>query len=173
VKVTVLNKKTLTIIGLVAMLVVAAIINISVRNASQTTDNDSEQNIENQEEVETVAMTAAQILSSYETERRTTRLKELEYLDEILADETVDEETRNLASQQRMQVMENIQQEQVISEVLIGKGFDRVTVVCGADSVNILVDSASLDDSKVAQILDVVLTETDATAENVKIIPLD
>jgi|GEM_PF-4167366 len=157
------------------MLVLAAIINMSVKSKKASVENENEnpQDVENQEEVQTASLTAAQVLSSYEAERRTTRLKELEYLDEILADENTDEETRTLASQQRIEVMKNIQDEQVISEVLIGKGFERVTVVCGSDSVNVLVDGSTLDDAKVAQILDVVLTETEATAENVKIIPLD
>lgn len=177
-KVTVINKKTLTIIGLVAMLVVAAIINIQMSGKKKVATNEADspdaqvENVEEQEEA-TAHSSAVQVLSNYETERRTTRLEELKYLDEIIANETVDEASRSVASQQRIKVMKNIQVEQVISEILIAKGFERVTVVCGTNSVNILVEGNTLDDAKVAQILDVVLTETETTSENVKIIPLD
>lgn len=176
-KITVLNRKSLTIIGLVLLLVIAALINLKLSGKKEVVNQESDTEPKSsQVEIQTstqIQGTNITKLIQYEAERKIERQKELQYLDDIISDKNTDQNTRDLANNQKLLVLSNISIEQVISEILVGKGFNEVTVVCGQESVNVLVEGVDLDDSKVAQILDIAVREANCTPENVKIIPLD
>lgn len=182
-KVAVLNKKILAIIALVILILVTGFINYTLAKKDVAEPNSASENnsivdptedaiIEDDDAI-TVAKSASTRLLQYEAERKIERQKEMQYLNEIIDDDKTDEETRTLANQQKLKLTQAINHEKTISEILVGKGFNEVTVVCGESTINVLIDQVDATDAKIAQILDVVIRETGTATENIKIIPVD
>ena len=182
-KVAVFNKKVLAIIALVILIIVTGFINYSLAkkgeaDPSNTTENNSivdpseEASMEEEDAIE-VSKSASTRLLQYEAERKIERQKEMQYLNDMINDEKTDEETRTLANQQKLKLTTAISHEKTISEILVGKGFNEVTVVCGESSINVLIDQKDATDAQIAQILEVVIRETGTATENIKIIPVD
>ncbi len=180
-KVAVLNKKILAIIALVILILVTGFINYTLAMKNEDNPNSTENNsiVDPSEEANaedssvTVAKSASTRLLQYEAERKIERQKEMQYLNEIIDDEKTDEETRAIANQQKIKLTTAISHEKTISEILVGKGFNEVTVVCGESSINVLIDQVDATDAQIAQILEVVIRETSTATENIKIIPVD
>ena len=59
----------------------------------------------------------------------------------------------------------------LLEGLLKAKGFEDVFVTLSDESINVVVKDAELNQSEVAQILELVQRETSASAQNVKIIP--
>ncbi len=70
----------------------------------------------------------------------------------------------------KMEIVANMELETTLEGLLVAKGFEDAIVTFGTTSVNIVVKDTELTQAKVAQILDVVTTETQYTAGEVKII---
>jgi len=180
-KVAILNKKVLAIIGLAVLLIVAGYINYKLADKDVNSDNDNVVDVAEQDEtavidesIETSAgMSTTQQLLQYEAERKIERQKELMYLDEIIDGKDSNDASVQTAVDQKLRIVSAMEHEQTITELLIAKGFNDIVVVCGQDSVNVIVGEQTLNDEQVARILNVVIEETGTGAENVKIIPID
>ena len=106
---------------------------------------------------------------SFRQERSDTRALEIEYLDEVIATSGSDAETLADAQEQKLALVENMETELTVESLIKAKGFHDAAVTFHAGSVNVIVDSEALDDSQVAQILDIVMRETGESADNIKI----
>lgn len=178
-KVTVLNKKVLAVIALAVLLVIAGFINYklagdkntdvdNVEVSGESTDSDGEDTV-----TVSTQYTTSQRLLQYEAQRKIERQKELLYLEEIIDDENSDEASLQAAIEEKLRIIESMEYEQVITELLIAKGFSDALVVCGESSVNVIVGQENISNEHVAQILSVVIEETGKSAEEVKIIPIE
>jgi stage III sporulation protein AH len=177
-KVKVFSKRALTIIGLVVLLVITGIINIALTNDKPDTPAPTtEVSVDNQDNGDydniTVTNSAAQTITQYEVQRKIDRQKELQYLNEIIADDTADSKTVSTANDEKLLLISAMDNENVIAEILVAKGFKDIAVVCGKDSVNVMVKKKDITDAKIAQILDVVLRETSVKSDRIKIIPVE
>lgn len=108
----------------------------------------------------------------FRQDRDSVREKEAEYLAVVAQDKESDEEVRAQAQEQILQLSKAMEQEVLIEGLIKAKGFDQAAVTIQQGSVNVVVGKRELKDSEVAQILDIVCTESGEKAENVKIIPL-
>lgn len=176
-KVKVFSKRVLTIAGLVVLLVITGIINIALSGGkSDLAPTENEMPVQNsQESIDAIAidMSASKTIMQYEAQRKIDRQKELQYLNEIIADDNVDAKTSTTANDEKLSLVSAMDNENIITQLLGAKGFDDIAVVCGKDSVNVMINKKDISDAKIAQILDVVLRETLVTSDRVKIIPVD
>ena len=109
-------------------------------------------------------------LAVFRANRDATREKELQYLTEMIADENVDSDTKASAQEQKLALIDAMEKEMVIEGLLQAKGFKGVAVTVKKGSVNIVVDRETLSDTEIAQILDIAMTETGESAENIKVL---
>ncbi len=176
-KVQVFSKRALTIIGLVALLVIAGIINIALSKNSTKSDQETNdiaaQSEKSSEEVIAVVSSSAKTIMQYEAQRKIDRQKELQYLNEIITDENTDSKTMSTANNEKLILISAMDNENIITEILSSKGFKNIAVVCGNESVNVMINKKDVSDAKIAQILDVVLRETTVKSDRIKIIPVD
>lgn len=107
----------------------------------------------------------------FRTDRDSVREKELEYLQTIVADASTDADTKKEAQQQQLNLVDYMEKEVTIEGLIKAKGFSDVAVTISSGSVNVVVEAETLDDTQVAQILDIVKTESGQPAENIKIMP--
>lgn len=109
--------------------------------------------------------------SAYRTERAQTREQELSYIDAVAASAEADDETKAQAQEQKLALTANMEKE-LTSEGLISTklGLDAVvTVKDGA--VNVVVNKKELSTDEVAQIAEILKTETGQSANTIKIMP--
>ncbi len=79
-------------------------------------------------------------------------------------------ETRDKALSEIMQIASDIEIETTVEEMIKAKGFEDCVAIISGDNINVIVKSDGLLTSEVAQITDIVKSETGYTAENIRIV---
>ena len=163
---TKLNKKALTLAGVMLILAGAVVANILI-----TQKNGSEDAVAASASADGDAAAASTQLSFFESfrnERDSTRSQEIAYIDTII-EQGADAETMADAQQQKMDIVDAMEKEMTVESLIKAKGFTDVAVTLHAGSVNVVIASESLTDEQVAQVLDIVVRETGEKAENIKV----
>ena len=115
--------------------------------------------------------TTETFFSTYRTDREETRAQELEYLDEIIASASSTETAIASAEEQKLQITGAMETELVFEGLIKSKGFQYCVVTMSTENVNVVVmdEEVSLEDA--AQIMDIIVSETDFEAPDIVIIP--
>lgn len=154
------KKKKFIILGvMVVLLGVTAYLNVALNNKVVETSTNT--------------MSTQSFFTSYREDRQSTRDQEVAYYDAIIASETTSEENKALAEEKRLEIIAQMEKELVIENLIKAKGFQDVIVTNSSDNINIVVKSAELQSSEVAQIVSVVQEQTKADIDNIKIIPVE
>jgi len=172
------GKKRILIIAAAALLLIIAVYfnyRLNSEDITQSTENaggilfesSSAQQVNAVEDSSIYAGT--DYFESFRNNRENVRSKELEYLSSIINDSRTDPETLKDAQEQKIEIVNNMEKEFTVESMLIAKGFKDAAVTLHQGSVNVIVDSEPLTAEQAAQILDIVLRETDVLAENVKV----
>lgn len=158
-----LNRRTMTLLGVSLLLLAAVAANVIMNRNEQRTSQASTAAV-------SVSAPGAQgsFFDMYRSERDSVRTQELAYLDAIVA-QGGDEATLSEAQKQKMTLVGCMESELNTENLIRAKGFEEVIVSMHNGSVNVIVDADALTDEQVAQILDIVLRETGETAENIKV----
>ncbi|MCL2672562.1 MAG: SpoIIIAH-like family protein [Clostridiales bacterium] len=161
-----LNKRVLTLVGVCVLLVGAIVANIVLNNR----DGRAVETAGGGKSADSVATSTigGNFFEIYRNERDSVRTQEIAYLDAIVA-QGADPETLSDAQRQKLTLINCMELELTLESLVRAKGFMEVAVSMHEGSVNVIVGAASLTDEQVAQILDIVLTETGEKAENVKV----
>lgn len=101
--------------------------------------------------------------------RETSREEGIELLQDTLADVTLSEDARRQTLEKLESVTDAITQEARIESLLVAKGFEDCVVYLSGDEANVVVKAAELSQEQTCQILDIVLAQSDASAEKVNI----
>lgn len=168
-------KKYLLIVLLVAVVFGAGYLNYTLGiNAQNDTLNDMisvEADSQNtNSDIETNASVGMDYFAEYKTNREDTRQKEIAYLEEIITDERSDKETLADAQSQKLAIVGSMEKELTLEGVLNAKGFGETLVTVSTGSVNVVLKNKEISQEQAAQILDIVQTETNEPAKNIKII---
>lgn len=155
-------KKVIILCSMVALLVLTGVLNFAL-NSDWFSKTDEGQ-VTGGDVVET-------FFNTYRTSRETARAEEMSYLDAIIASETSTEEAKATAETMRQDLLNNIEAELVIESLIKAKGFDDAVVTMSTNNVNVIINKSELESQEVAQILNVILEETDYTASEVVVVP--
>ena len=163
-----IKKKTLIITGMVALLLVTGYVNYSLNNkaAAKTAAKPAATATAAADDAQT-----GNFFADFRTERTKNREQEMIYLDSIIADEAANADAVREAQNLKLEITRSMEAETTIEGMLKSKGFAEAVVTFSSDSVNVVVGQNELTQQQVAQVLDIVRTETGAKAENVKVIP--
>ncbi|MBR4434635.1 MAG: SpoIIIAH-like family protein [Clostridia bacterium] len=167
-----LTKKGIIALALLAALLVGAVyLNIQLNSRPE---DGGEQNRDalNKESGEAKPVNAdvySGYFSSFRNERNVVRAQEIEYLRMIIDEETSDAETIKGAQDRLMELVSNMEKEFAIESQIRSKGFLDAAVTFRNDAITVVIDGASLSDEEVARILDIVKSETGASASAVRI----
>ncbi len=169
---TKLNKKVLTLCGVVVVLIAAVVVNQVVMK-NQTKDGGKAAAVQaNSDSVSEASsggvMQQLSFFESFRSERDTTRAQEIAYIDSII-EQGADAETMADAQQQKLSIVDNMEKEMTIESLLKAKGFADAAVTLHSGSVNVILSAETLTDEQVAQVLDIIVRETGEKTENVKI----
>lgn len=115
-------------------------------------------------------MSTDNYFQDYKANRESVREKEVSYLDSIIADENSDAETIKDAQDQKIQIVQQMENELTIEGLLMASGFDDAIVTVQSGSVNVVIKAAQISKEDAAKILEIVRQETGEPAQNIKVI---
>lgn len=111
--------------------------------------------------------------TTYRTDRQSTRDEEMAYYDAIIASATSSAEAKATAEAKKVSMVENMEMELITEGLIKARGFEDVVVTSSASCVNVIVKSAELTSSEVAQIVSIIQEQSGASLDNIKIIPVE
>lgn len=156
------KKKIFVLVGMVALLAAAAVLNIFLnRTPAQAQPGSGD------------GATAASFFETYRTERKTTRDQSMLYYDAIIANEASTAEAIADAEAAKLALTRNMEVELVIEGLIKALGFEDAVVTNTTENINVIVKAPELTSAEAAQILDIITTETEKTALDVRIIPVE
>lgn len=153
------TKKIIVLSVMVALLVATGVLNWALNDRLTASDP-----------IDANAVTET-FFSAYRSEREATRESEFLYLDAIISSETSSEAAKTAAEEQKLGLVERMEKEMQLESLVKAKGFEDAIVTVSDSGVNVVVGTAELTAEQAAQIYDIVRSETDLTAGDVKIIP--
>lgn len=153
------GKKIAIILSMVAILAIAAVVNVTLLTGNKGNGDD------------TVVQTG--FFQTSKLDRQTTRDYEIAELNAILAMEG-DEyaEARQSALAKKQSIVDAMETEMLLETLLKAQGFENVLVTVNAagDSVSVIVDKDELSREDTVRIYNVIATETTVSTEYVKIL---
>ena len=150
-------KKAIVLGCFCALLLATGAVNIAINNKVTT---DTPVNVQ----------TTANFFSNYKTDRQETRDQELLYLDAIIASETTSADAKATAEAERVELVKNMDTVMKLENLILAKGFSEVAVSTSTSTITVMVETAGLTKTEVAQIVDVVVNNSDYSIDNIKII---
>lgn len=154
------KKKIIILSVMFVLLVVTGYLNIAL-NKSGTTLTSGENVI------------TGNFFTTYRTDRQSTRDQEISYYDAIIASATSSSEAKANAEAKKQELVNNMEMELVTEGLIKAKGFEDVVVTNSNGCVNVIVKSAELQTSEVAQIVSIVQEQANVGIDNIKIIPVE
>lgn len=156
------RKKTFILCGMALLLVVTGVLNYSLNKKIE-------------EEPASTATTAnVNFFDTYKTDRDSARSSQVELLNEIINSTYSTASEKATATATKTALVEKMEKELILEGLIKAKGFEDAVVTIGNSYYNVIVkDAGNLDGNGVNQILSVIQTETGASANSVKIIPVE
>ena len=158
------KKKRIILIGCFCLLLIATgIVNVVLNNAVNAKTN----------QTPVSSTTYTSFFNSYRTDRTSTRNQEIEYLDAILASATSSAEAKANAETERADLIKLMESELVLEGLIKAKGFEDAIISALSSNITVIVKKAELTSSEVAQLVEIITTQTNYTLENIKIVPVE
>lgn len=114
----------------------------------------------------------AQFFAEAKLDREQARAKQKDILSEMLNNENVSQSQKDKCGNSMLQLQERIEKETAAEAMIESKGFSQAYVRIDDETVDVVVDKASLSDAEVAQIEDIVKRKTGFKADQIRINPL-
>ena len=150
-------KKVLVLSSFCVLLLITGGVNILVNNLA--TDDVSAQVSAN-----------ATFFSNYRDDRQETRNQEMLYLEAIIASDATSAEAKANAEAEQLSLIKNMELVMKLENLIVSKGFDQVAVSTSSGNISVMVETSGLTKAEVAQIVDIVKTNSDYSIDNIKII---
>ncbi len=152
------KKKIIVLIGMVCLLVVSGYLNIVLNNKAVSTSGQ---------------VATSNIFDSYRSDRLTTRNQEISYYDAIIASASTSTDAKTVAETKRQAILDFMDNEMVAEGLIKAKGFEDAFITSSNSLISVVVKSAELTKSEVAQIYTIVKEQLNGNISNVEIIPVE
>lgn len=187
----VLKKKEVVAAALVALIGVAGYLNWSYQDTVRVTDgqsyleevkklgeaefvNSEKDDIVDEEKPEDKTEETVAPTTEYFTEAKlskdNSRSKALEILNQTAVNESFDSEVRKQAQNKIISIADATEKEVIIENVAKAKGYKDISVYIDGESVEIIVKKNNFSSEDVKTIKEIVTSELDTSAKNIKII---
>ena len=154
------KKKIIVLSVMMVLLVATGFLNLALNNATPSQPTSGE-------------ISSANFFSTYRTDRQATRNQEILYLDAIISSSTATTEAKQVAENQKVELIKMMEQELVLEGLIKSKGFEDTIVTMTTSNINVIVKDANLEGAEVAQIVQIIKDSTGKDIDNIKIIPVE
>ena len=191
----ILKKKEVIACALVVLIGVAGYLNWSYQDTVRVTDGESyieqvkklgeaefvsgeKEDVEDTEnaedgeadEVQETSAAGGEYFMEAKLSKENARSKALEILNQTAINETFDAEVRKQAQAKIISMAESTEKEAVIENIARAKGYKDISVYIDGESVEIIVKKSNFSSEDVKTIKEIVTSELDTSAKNIKII---
>lgn len=156
------KKKVFILSGMIALLVLTGVLNI-VLNLTATEQPSDQVN----------GSTYTDFFTAFKADRTASREQTMLYYDEIIASADSSAEAKAEAEAAKIALTESMETELVLEGLIKSLGFEDAVVTSTTENINVIVKCSELTGTQANQILQVVMTETETKATNVRIIPTE
>lgn len=154
------RKKIIILVSMFVLLLVTGYLNIMLNNKTvETTNSDT--------------YTTATFFSSYRTDRTSTRNEAIEYYQDIIKNESASQEAKESAEIGINKIVEAMSLELSMEGLIKAKGFNEALVSYSDTYIDVIVQSAELNENEVAQIVECIQGKVDRDIDYIKIIPVE
>ncbi|MBE7028896.1 MAG: SpoIIIAH-like family protein [Clostridia bacterium] len=171
----VIKKKQIVTVAMALLVVVAGYINFSSNNIKEELPVNSEVKTPediNYGEAHFVSATEEskeEFFNMTKTNKDKTRSEAVAMIKEISDNENADSEAKRMAQEEMVKIAKNIEKEGNIENILMNKGFPKVSVYLSDNRVTVSVLKDGLQSEDIAKIKDTVMNETGCSADNITI----
>ncbi|MCL2370550.1 MAG: SpoIIIAH-like family protein [Firmicutes bacterium] len=159
------KKKIIVLVGMLGLLVITGVVNVVLNNRIGGNAD------------YTGGGQQLGFFAEYRANRTTIRQQTFLELDAIIANANMSEQVRADAETTRLALVQNMEMELVLEGLIRAMGFGDVVVSSNNQNINVIVQTdegtSNIEAFQAAQILDIIVRETDRTAQNVRIIPVE
>ena len=156
------KKKILVLTGMVALLVLTGVLNVVLNLTSNTPSTNV-----NADSAYTDFFTA------YRADRESSREQSMLYYDEIIASTETSADAKAEAESSKLALSKSMETELVLESLIKSLGFEDAVVTSTTENVNVIVKCEEMSGTQANQILEIIVTETETKATNVRIIPTE
>ena len=157
------KKKIFILTGMVALLVLTGVLNIVLNMTAANPGND----------VNAGGTTYTDFFSAYRTDRTASREQSMLYYDEIIGSNEYSAEAKTEAEAAKLALTQSMETELVLEGLIKALGFEDAVVTSTTENINVIVKCTEMTGTQASQILQIVMTETETKATNVRIIPTE
>lgn len=181
----VLKKKEVIASALVVLIGVAGYLNWSYQDTARVTDTESyiedaktlgeveyvsSSPTDVEETTEEASLVSSEFFSEAKLSKDNSRSKALEILNQTAINESFDGEVRKQAQNKIVSIAENTEKETIIENVAKAKGYKDISVYIEGENVEIIVKKNDFSSEDVKTIKEIVTSELNTSAKNIKII---
>lgn len=153
---------------------ISDIISVSSKSGSKVVNTSTDDTIFTEEEPGSVILTSGQgvsssVISEAKLNREQIRAKNTENLTNIVNDTAIDKASKTEAINELAKIAEYSEKEAAIELLLEAKGFNDVVASVAEDSVDIVINQQTLENSQKAQIEDIAKRKTGVTSDKITI----
>lgn len=142
----------------------------NAQNNAEKTDKKEDSAKNSDAKTEETAAAPAEYFTEAKMSKDNSRSKALEILNQTATNESFDSEVRKQAQNKIVSIAENTEKETIIENVARAKGYKDISVYIDGDSVEIIVKKNDFSGNDVKTIKEIVTSELDTSAKNIKII---
>lgn len=112
-------------------------------------------------------------LSQFILEHEQLRSMQILSLDEIINSEKSSQELIDSAQREKIEIVRRMELEQTVAGILRARGYADAAVAAGDEYVSVMIRAMQADETDVARITELVISQSDLKADDIKIIPIN
>lgn len=156
------KKKIIVLVSMLILLVITGVLNVMVNSSAVTTTTASTSSYE-----------SASFFTTCRADRAQTRQESIDYYNQIIASSASSSDAKKNAETQISSILSSMSMETTMEGLIKAKGFSEALVNYSSTYINVLVKSAKLTDSEVAQIVEIIQSQVNRDIDYIKIIPVE
>lgn len=159
------KKKIIVLTSMLILLVITGILNVVLNTSSDYSTTAA--NTANS------AYSSASFFTTCRADRTATRNESIEYYNQIIASSSSSSEAKTNAETELESLISGMSMETTMEGLIKAKGFSEALVNYSSTYINVIVQSAELTETEVAQIVEIIQSQVDRDIDYIKIIPVE
>ena len=157
------KKKIIVLTSMLVLLVITGVLNVLLNSSSNVSTTASAG----------YEYSTSSFFTTSRQDRTSTRNESIEYYNQILQSSSASSEAKQNAESSINSIISAMSIETTMEGLIKAKGFSEALVNYSSTYINVILQSASLTESEVAQIVEIIKSQVDRDKDYIKIIPVE
>lgn len=157
------KKKIIVLTSMLVLLVITGVLNVLLNSSSKVSTASSG----------SYEYSTSSFFATSRQDRTNTRNESIEYYNQILQSSASTQSAKENAESSIASIISAMSMETTMEGLIKAKGFSDALVNYSSTYINVILESASLNESEVAQIVEIIQSQVDRDIDYIKIIPVE